>query len=673
MQLGLVFKSIDKRIDFMANPRFLTKSRFKLAAECPTKLFYASENKIYRSLKNDDSFLAMLAEGGFQVGELAKCFYPHGVEVSETSNAEAVAKTNELLQVESIVIFEAAIAFENLFIRVDILVKNGNHYELIEVKAKSYDSYKPDLVGTRGGIVKGMRPYIEDVAFQSYVFKQAFPQAQLDSFLMMPDKSVAVDIDGLNQYFKLVRMDQRSRVIVNPEITNVALDRRLLAKVNVDSLVNRVMEEGVSTPLGMVPVIDAIRQWSQACLVGEKIDPTPGGHCGKCEFKTRPVDVLRSGLHECWAEKFNFTPEDFAKGTVLDLWNFRGKDRMISEGRVRIQTLAEHDLNMKDGGEILSWTERQWMQAHGIPKNEDKGGFWIAEAHIKAEMSNWKYPYHFIDFETSAVAIPFHRGMRPYEQIAFQFSHHMMHEDGRIEHAGQFLLAEPGLFPNFEFIRALKEELDKDNGTVFMWSHHENTILTRIAEQLENYSDRPSDWEALKAFAESLLKTGDRPMFDLCKLATDAYYHVDTNGRSSIKMVLPAVLNSTPSLQALYGRPIYGDDTGRSDGMPSLNYKNFTWCKATPQGSVTDPYEQLRQWGSELLGEEVAEGEDPDDLVIAEGGAAATAYQRLQMESLSAMTRDKIKNALLRYCELDTLAMVMVVQGWNASVHQQMS
>ena len=206
-----------------------------------------------------------------------------------------------------------------------------------------------------------------------------------------------------------------------------------------------------------------------------------------------------------------------------------------------------------------------------------------------------------------------------------------------------------------------------------MWSHHENTILTRIAEQLENYSDRPSDWEALKAFAESLLKTGDRPMFDLCKLATDAYYHVDTNGRSSIKMVLPAVLNSTPSLQALYGRPIYGDDTGRSDGMPSLNYKNFTWCKATPQGSVTDPYEQLRQWGSELLGEEVAEGEDPDDLVIAEGGAAATAYQRLQMESLSAMTRDKIKNALLRYCELDTLAMVMVAQGWNASVHQQMS
>jgi hypothetical protein len=102
--------------------------------------------------------------------------------------------------------------------------------------------------------------------------------------------------------------------------------------------------------------------------------------------------------------------------------------------------------------------------------------------------------------------------------------------------------------------------------------------------------------------------------------------------------------------------------------MSSLNYQNFTWCKATPQGSITDPYEQLRQLGSELLGEEVTEGEDPDDLVIAEGGAAATAYQRLQMESLSDATREKIKNALLRYCELDTLAMVMVVQGWLAAM-----
>ena len=47
--------------------RYLTKSRFKLAVECPTKLFYTGKPKIYRDTKQEDSFLQMLAEGGYQV------------------------------------------------------------------------------------------------------------------------------------------------------------------------------------------------------------------------------------------------------------------------------------------------------------------------------------------------------------------------------------------------------------------------------------------------------------------------------------------------------------------------------------------------------------------------------------------------------------------------------
>jgi hypothetical protein len=66
-----------------------------------------------------------------------------------------------------------------------------------------------------------------------------------------------------------------------------------------------------------------------------------------------------------------------------------------------------------------------------------------------------------------------------------------------------------------------------------------------------------------------------------------------------------------------------------------------------------------------MIGETVLVGEDPDDLVIAEGGAAATAYSRLQFEDLNPSARSKINAALLRYCELDTLAMVMIVQGWR--------
>ena len=49
---------------------------------------------------------------------------------------------------------------------------------------------------------------------------------------------------------------------------------------------------------------------------------------------------------------------------------------------------------------------------------------------------------------------------------------------------------------------------------------------------------------------------------------------------------------------------------------------------------------------------------------LAEGGAAAMAYARLQFEELSAQERNDIEGALLRYCELDTLAMVMILKAW---------
>jgi hypothetical protein len=48
--------------------RYLTKSRFKLALECPTKLFYTKKPEIFPDQTQGDPFLKALAEGGFQVG-----------------------------------------------------------------------------------------------------------------------------------------------------------------------------------------------------------------------------------------------------------------------------------------------------------------------------------------------------------------------------------------------------------------------------------------------------------------------------------------------------------------------------------------------------------------------------------------------------------------------------
>jgi hypothetical protein len=112
--------------------RYLTKSRFKIALECPTKLFYTKKPEIYPDQKLDDPFLKALASGGFQVGELAKCYYPEGIEIEGLDYEKSWSKTQEYLKQENVVLFEAAIKFENLFVRVDILKKQGRRLNLLK-------------------------------------------------------------------------------------------------------------------------------------------------------------------------------------------------------------------------------------------------------------------------------------------------------------------------------------------------------------------------------------------------------------------------------------------------------------------------------------------------------------------------------------------------------------
>ena len=649
----------------MGKVKYLTKSRFKLAAECPTKLYYSAKPE-YKNLKNEDSFLATLAEGGFQVGELAKTFYPSGVEIKEINHDEAVQKTTELLKCNDVVIFEAAIRHKNLFVRVDVLVKCGSEVRLIEVKAKSYDSKCKNFFGkTPEDLESGIRPYVEDVAFQTYVLKKAFPHFTVKPRLMLPDKQVVVSVDGLNQLFQIERGEHGTKITVNPAIKGLKIDPLLLPEVNVDKEVDAVLRKGVKCLGSFVAIEEAATNWAKALGAGTKIKPTPGYQCAKCEFKSQKKSDGKSGFHECWREAFQMTDEEIDRGIVLDLWNSKKKKALIKAGKLKFSQLKREDLSGSGGEGELSYGDRQWMQVNGIPKNQDRGSFWMGHRYMTDEIQKWKFPFHFIDFETSTVALPFFKGMVPYGPVAFQFSHHILHQDGRVEHMGEFLSAEPGQFPNFKFAKALQDQLSEDDGTIFMWSKHENTILKSIASQLERYGKDESDWKSLQDFLHSLIKGGKRAMYDLCVLSEKAYFHPATNGRTSIKKVLPAVMSSSSWIKAKYSEPIYGS----VDGIPSKNFKNFTWFQEDECGQIKEPYQLLAEYAHQLTGEEVAKDEDVDDLTIDVGGAAAAAYARLQFESMNAVIRNKTKEALKRYCELDTFAMVMIVQGWMHECH----
>ncbi len=139
-------------------PRYLTKSRFKLGLDCPAKLFYTGKSQ-YPDTSEDDAFLEALAEGGYQVGALAKCYYPDGIEISERGYDIPLLKTNELLASKNAIIFEAAFRYKNLFIRADIIEKKGNNINLIEVKSKSFAGSDHREMLSKKGFIDSLSQY----------------------------------------------------------------------------------------------------------------------------------------------------------------------------------------------------------------------------------------------------------------------------------------------------------------------------------------------------------------------------------------------------------------------------------------------------------------------------------------------------------------------------------
>lgn len=246
-----------------------------------------------------------------------------------------------------------------------------------------------------------------------------------------------------------------------------------------------------------------------------------------------------------------------------------------------------------------------------------------------------------------------------------------MHADGRVEHRTQFLQATPGVDPCVPFLRELHHALGGDDVTIFRWAMHENSVLNQLRARLLADPSPPHDADALVAFVESITTrkaddgteiAGARTVVDLCRPAERYYFHPSTQGSSSLKKVLPALMDSSPVLREMYGAPTYG-----GAGMPSLNLtQGFAWWVAQ-DGRMRDPYDLLPKVFADVPTDEIAAVDEALASELQNGGAAMAAYARLQFEDLEPAARAAIEKALLRYCELDTLPMVMAVQAWTFS------
>jgi len=94
-----------------------------------------------------------------------------------------------------------------------------------------------------------------------------------------------------------------------------------------------------------------------------------------------------------------------------------------------------------------------------------------------------------------------------------------------------------------------------------------------------------------------------------------------------------------------------------------LNFEDgWVWIQKDEQDNVINPYKLLPK-----LFDGVEETEDflTGDGYLADGGAAMTAYMKMQFANMPKEEKEALIQGLLRYCELDTLAMVMIFEAWR--------
>jgi hypothetical protein len=652
---------------------YLTKSRFKIGISCPTKLYYAAHPIDFHNNDEENEFMQALSKGGLQVGELAKLYYPGGIEVDGKTKEIQLKQTNAALKKENVIIYEAAILVGHKFIRVDILEKRGNNIKVIEVKSKSCDGIDElQFFNKRKKIATGERPYLEDIAFQLLVVKEAFPDFEVTPFLMMPNKRLESSIDCLYSYFVIEKKFKRDRCTVVGGVTKADLGTQIMTAINVQATLevlvndNYYREHNDFEGRGFKDIVN----WFSELLVryennGPVYFSKPFTKCRDCEYNS--LDIEKSGFYKCLSEQKKWSLLDFEKPKVWDVWGSPRLKYFLNQDKWFMEDINVSDLT------ITSRYERQSMQIENTNKQITKAQ--IDTDGLRSEIENFRYPLNLIDFETVAPAIPFFKGYKPYQGLCFQFSHHLLHEDGMVEHKSEYLGMGQGTNPSFEFIESLYNSLIKNDGDVFMYSHHENTYLNYMILLLWKESPFSSEkTDRFISFLQSLTKPseditpkweeGSRKMIDMAEMVRSYYWHPDMKGSNSIKQVLPAIMNDSAFIQNKYSKAIYG----KNNEVKSLNFENHKWVVYNSDNKVLDPYKNLPDLTGIL----------PDGLrklehlysnnKLADGGAAMTAWAFMQFGAMGMEEKKSITSALKRYCELDTMAMVIIMEAWRDMV-----
>jgi hypothetical protein len=484
----------------------LSKSQYIKALQCH-KALWLQKNKPELKDTTDKQTESLFAQGD-SVGELAKELFPDGEEIvfNPSDFSIMIEKTKALIAEGKEVIYEATFREKGIFAMADILVKNGDAWDIYEVKSSTQ--------------VKEY--HLDDASIQWYALSSAIKlnRAFIVHINNSYEKHGALDIDAL---FTLA------------DVTELVKERQETIEPNLKTIQKTLKEP--------MPTID----------IGE--------HCSNphhCEF-----------YEHCWSH--------IPYPSIFNLYRMSGdeKFKLYQNG-----ILHYHDIPKE-----MPLSVTQDLQV-STSKTQTPH---IDKAIIDAFLKTISYPINFFDFETFSNAIPRFDGQKPYMQMPFQYSLHILHEDGRLEH--KEFLADEHSDPREALIQQMLQDITP-TGTILAYNQSfEISVINRLAEF------KPQ-------FSKELLALNERFVDLIVPFRQRGYYHPSFNGSFSLKSVLPA---------------LFPDDE-------ELDYKK---------------------------------------LDIQDGGMAMDTFGNLHLLKDEGQ-REKIREHLLAYCKLDTLAMVRILEKLRA-------
>jgi hypothetical protein len=196
---------------------------------------------------------------------------------------------------------------------------------------------------------------------------------------------------------------------------------------------------------------------------------------------------------------------------------------------------------------------------------------------LRTFLEGLSYPLYYLDFETFSTALPVYDGVRPYQNVPFQYSLHIVATPGgKSEHHS--FLAEGDSDPRPLILGGLKDLLGTRGSIV---AYNASFEKGRLKEASALYAEYAPWWE----------KTEARVVDLLVPFRSFHYYHPSQNGSASMKAVLPAITGKGYEGMAI-----------ADGGTASREYLRVTYGSAAPEERKRVRRELLEYCGLDTMG-----------------------------------------------------------------------